>query len=66
MRARFYSNIAMENFVDEAFTIHEVIVVADPTGRFVVIQDCDHLLVEITALVQINGGEVIREDTDAC
>ncbi len=64
MRARFFSDISLENFVDEAFTIHEVDVVTEPGNRVATIIDCGHLIPELTALVQINGGDVINEDSE--
>ena len=61
MRARFYSDTALENFVDEAYTLHEIDVEKNERNRDVIIHDGGHLMVELTALVQCNGGEVISE-----
>lgn len=61
MRARFFSDINLENFVDEAATIHEVDVVRRPGNREVTMAGVGHLIPEMTALIQINGGDVISE-----
>lgn len=64
MRARFYSDTALENFIDEAFTIHEIDVEKNEKNRDVIIHDSGPLTEEITALVQINGGDVLRGGTE--
>ncbi len=61
MRAKFHSDIALENFVDEAAYFDEVDVEKSEGSREVVIRGCDYLISEITALVHINGGDVLRE-----
>ncbi len=61
MRARFYSDTALENFVDEAFSLHEIDVVTNQGNRDVSIRlPGGDLVEELTALVQINGGDVLR------
>ncbi len=61
MLARFYSDIALENFVDEAFAIHEVEVATQPGTRVVTISTSGHLTEEMRALVHINGGMVLDD-----
>lgn len=65
MRARFYSDTALENFVDEALDLHDIDVATNQGNRDVSIQlPSGHLTEELTALVQINGGDVIRGGTE--
>ena len=59
MRARFYSDTALENFVDEAFLLHEVEVESNQFNREVQFS-AGEFTEELTALVQINGGDVVR------
>lgn len=62
MRARFYSDTCLENFVDEAFEIHDVEVESNPFNRDVTIKNEGALETEMRALVQINSGEVIEDE----
>ncbi len=64
MRARFFSDISLENFTDEAFAIHEVEVLSTAGNRDVKIEGAENLTVELTALIQLNGGQVLNEDTE--
>jgi hypothetical protein len=65
MQARFYSDTALENFVDEALALHDIHVDTNPGNRDVSIQlPSGHLVEELTALVQINGGDVIRRPAE--
>ncbi len=61
MRAKFFSDIALENFVDDAALMHDVDVVTSEGHREVTIASVGHLIPELTALVQINGGDVLSE-----
>ena len=61
MRARFYSDINLENFTDEALEIHGVEVRGSEGNRDVkIVSPGGDLTEELTALVHINGGDVIR------
>ena len=45
-------------------TLHEVDVLTKEECRDVRILDNGHLIVELTALVQVNGGDVLSEDAE--
>ncbi len=62
MRARFYSDTSLDNFVDEASDIFDVVdVVTQPGNRDVTIPSSGQLTEELRALVQLNGGDVLSE-----